>query len=543
MNERVDPEASRSPSGPARAVRAVGAWASPMFRTEASGAAALVTVSVVMGFFAIVRSAWIGDDAFIAFRAAENLVTGHGLLSNPPERVQAFTSPLWTLLMAAARAVTGELYFTATVVSILISTFTLYWIGTRAALRPAAGVVAVLLLVFSRAFVDYATSGLENPLAHLLLVLFCLEVLKPDEVTSRVRVALFAAAVVLTRLDLALLVLPVCLELLLRGDRRRTLRAALVGLVPLLLWFGFALLYFGFLLPNTAYAKLNIGIPRHLMMAQGFAYLNDSLARDPLLLVTVGTALLLGWRAGNRPVRALLLGVGAQLIYVVSVGGDFMSGRFLTALQVVSVVVLARTVLSNAKSWFLLGATTLFGIVVLSAPSNVFRPVLENCVVPDHGVTDERSCYYEHTGLLRNLHKGEFWTYQTHPYYIAGLKRRDAGERALADNLVGLAGIASGPGVHTIDGAALTDPLLARMRYGWDPTRKWRIGHFYRDAPEGYVASVRDGENRIADPCVAKYYDLLREVTTGPIWSASRFRLIWQMNTRKFDRYLRGRCD
>ena len=41
------------------------------------------------------------DDAFIALRYSENLVSGHGVVWNPDERVEGFTSLLWVLMCAA----------------------------------------------------------------------------------------------------------------------------------------------------------------------------------------------------------------------------------------------------------------------------------------------------------------------------------------------------------------------------------------------------------------------------------------------------------
>ena len=40
------------------------------------------------------------EDAFITFRYARNLASGHGLVYNPGERVMGFTSPVWTLWCA-----------------------------------------------------------------------------------------------------------------------------------------------------------------------------------------------------------------------------------------------------------------------------------------------------------------------------------------------------------------------------------------------------------------------------------------------------------
>jgi hypothetical protein len=62
-------------------------------------------------------------------------------------------------------------------------------------------------------------------------------------------------------------------------------------------------------------------------------------------------------------------------------------------------------------------------------------------------------------------------------------------------------------------------------------TRDWGRGHLFRDLPAGYIESVEMQENRIVDPALHEYYDLLTLVTTGPLWRWDRFRAIWALNT------------
>ena len=61
---------------------------------------AFVMALVVFGVVFIANS-WVGDDAFISFRVSDNIIHGYGPRWNVAERVQAFTNPLWTLVMAA----------------------------------------------------------------------------------------------------------------------------------------------------------------------------------------------------------------------------------------------------------------------------------------------------------------------------------------------------------------------------------------------------------------------------------------------------------
>ena len=79
----------------------------------------------------------------------------------------------------------------------------------------------------------------------------------------------------------------------------------------------------------------------------------------------------------------------------------------------------------------------------------------------------------------------------------------------------------------------LGDPLLSRLPVS-DP-HQWRIGHFERTLPEGFLESVGSGDNRIADPALRSYYDHLRTIARGPLWSAQRMREIALFNLGRYD--------
>src|SRR5436853_357799 len=86
--------------------------------------------------------------------------TARGLRWNAAERVETFTDPLWVFLVSAAVAVTREFYFTTIALSLALSIGAVALYVTRAAADSRTAAAGVLMLLCSKAFVDYSTGGL-----------------------------------------------------------------------------------------------------------------------------------------------------------------------------------------------------------------------------------------------------------------------------------------------------------------------------------------------------------------------------------------------
>jgi len=475
----------------------------------------------------IVKTGWLADDAFASFRAASNLVSGHGLVSNPPERVQAFTNPLWTLLFALGYWPAKNAYAVAMCLCLACSLATVVLVAFSRRVEVLPRVLAVVALCLSAAFVDFSTSGLENPLSHLLLVAIyvCARRERPTWV-----VALLAALLAVNRLDHLLLVAPLLVARLVRAGRRgflRELGRIALGFMPLFAWELFAFVYFGFPLPNTAYSKLNASIGTGEFISQGLWYLVESATRDPLTPLVILAGIAAPFVTRNWRLLPFALGVALYLAYVLRIGGDFMAGRFLSAPFVFAAVMHFHDVVPALPSRLEL----VVGAVVVLIPlaghaSPLAESGLSTCPIPESGVADERLCYRSHTGLVANVRTSK---YKKHEYYERGVGHRKKGPAVYAENVVGLEAFAAGPKVHLVDLFALTDPLLARIPFEPDGSN-WRIGHFYRPLPDGYVDTVRTGTNRIKDKCIAPFYDRLRRVTEGPIFSWTRIKDIFWLN-------------
>jgi arabinofuranosyltransferase len=499
----------------------------------------------------LVRTAWLCDDAYITYRTVDNLLGGHGPTWNPGERVQVHAHPLWMLAVAGATALTGEVYTAAIGLSMLLSLGAVV-VAARAAGSGPEGVLVVLVLALSRAFTDWSTGGLENPLSHLLLALLLLRVLGREEPERRLfEVALLTGLATLTRIDAVLVYGPLLAVLFWRRRGARALGLVAAGLAPFLAWEVFSVVYYGFPFPNVAYAKLGTGIPRAEVWAQGLHYVASSARSDPLTPTTVALGLALGfagrrggaWLAG----RPLAAGAVLHLAYVVSIGGDFMAGRMLTVPLLATAVLAARRLgeLPRTLSW---PAAAVLVVLGLASPAPTFLSGADlgldervSEAGDGRGVVDERRVYYPATGLLSPRRRGPA---PAHAWAAKGAEARAAGAAVVERKTIGFFGFHAGPGVHVVDRHALADPLLARIprivpvRRGGE--RTWRVGHYERAVPEGYLETRATGENRIRDPDLAAYWDELSRVVSGPLFTAERWRSILGFLTGRFDGRMRA---
>jgi arabinofuranosyltransferase len=474
----------------------------------------------------ILRTAWLSDDAYITLRVVDNFFHGYGLRWNIGERVQVYTHPLWLLLLLTGRGLTGEVFYTTTLLGAVLSLLAVGTLGLGRARSPWRLLWLGLFLCGSRTFLSYATAGLENPLLHLLLSGFLVVYLREGRLLP---LALFAGLALITRLDSALLFGPPLLHAAFRAwqaDRRRALRDLLLGLAPLLLWELFALFYYGMAVPNTAYAKLNTGIPAGALLRQGLRYLHNLARWDPPSAVAIVCGLLVAARGPDARPRLCAAGLLLHLLYVIRIGGDFMSGRFLAAPLVCALGLLLRAPLPQGRgrlAW--LGLAPLPLLCLASRAPGSYPEWLAGRRPPlyAHGIADERVHYYPTTGLLARRPEPRK-SYLPH----FGIRLREQGRRVVVENCIGQVGYHAGPTVHILDNYALADPLLARLPVPGG--RILRIGHFRRDVPAGYEETLLSGRNQIRDRRLAAFYDELCLLTRAPLLASGRLRAILRLN-------------
>lgn len=107
------------------------------------------------------------DDAWIHYRIAGNLAAGQGFSFNPGVPTSASTSPLWTALLAAAYAATGQFIMPSIVLGVsffVAANVAVYYLAL--ALKPdrRLAVVAALLAAVAGRWVWSSLSGMETTL-------------------------------------------------------------------------------------------------------------------------------------------------------------------------------------------------------------------------------------------------------------------------------------------------------------------------------------------------------------------------------------------
>lgn len=475
----------------------------------------------------------MGDDAHITFRTAWNVIHGYGLSYNPDERVQAYTDPLWMLAVSAAHFVTREFFFTVTALSWAFNVAAGAVLLRRARSMRSA-VLMVVWLLSSKALVDYTSSGLEYPLSYFLLAIFYTRYLdRPlDHPLSSRELRFFVLVAALgfaTRADMALLfVIPVA-EMTLRtiwARGRASVAPIAAGALPAVAWVAFATFYYGFPLPNTYYAKVANGIPTWLQRQQGWAYLFNSISHDPITLGTIALALLFAWRAPG-PARRATASALLYVVYTVSVGGDFMSGRFFAMPFLVATLSMVPELELPLVPWVTAG-------LVLY---NVFVPIvpIKTTATYDgawpwrlqNGIKDERGHTHQGSNLLTFA---PFRTLPDSPFAREGVSFGASEAHSSVYCCIGQYGLNAGPTKHVVDDNALSDPLLARLPVSPRVYFDFWASHYFRDLPDGYLESNERDQNLLTDPLLHEYYDKLRNVTRGSVFRTSRFRDIWSLN-------------
>jgi len=293
-------------------------------------------------------------DGYIYLHVVQNILAGHGPVFNSGQRVEAFTSPLWTAILAGVAvatpfsltAIAVDLGITLTVAGLWLAVVSSVQLVRRASPDGFLAPLGALVFVAVPAVWSLASLGLETGLTFFWLGA-CLTVL----VRWAGHVGPHTPAWSLIILGLGPLVRPelgidslVFIGMLLAIDRTgRTWRGQLrilawAAAVPLV-YQVFRMGYYGLVVANTAVAK-EASLPR---VDRGLHYFMDFAGTYwmviPAVCLAVGafpplaSALKHTHRSGRNLAALFALPAAGALnaAYIVLMGGDYVHGRLLVA--------------------------------------------------------------------------------------------------------------------------------------------------------------------------------------------------------------------
>lgn len=254
----------------------------------------LVLPCLVLAAAVVHALAWdfVSDDTFIALRYAQNLLHGHGLVFNPGERVEGFSSVVMVLTVACLGALGIDLLAAARGLSLVASlgaaALAYAMVRTSGASKWAA-LSAPVVLAACAASACWALAGLDAPLfgATVLLAAIATRWLVQGGAVWPAWLALGLMA--WTRPEgplVAVVLLLVGWVMAAPAQRRRVRMTVLLVAGCIAGLFLLRLAYYGEWLPNTYYAKM--GAPSAALLASGVTYLTDcgrDLGGAPLFLL------------------------------------------------------------------------------------------------------------------------------------------------------------------------------------------------------------------------------------------------------------------
>jgi arabinofuranosyltransferase len=490
-------------------------------------------------------SAWLCDDALIVYATAKQYLNGNGLCYNVNERVQSFTSMIGLFTYILVSMVTGEGFFSALIINFVTSIaaiiiFSFYMCDRIYKDNPFShvAILPLLILITSKIFIEYSTSGLENSILFLFIIIFIKFLLNNQEWDYKQlrKFSFISSLLLLTRHDMAIIIFLPLIYIFFSKRKIKfllALLAGLVGMIPFIFWEIFSLFYYGFLFPNTMYAKLNSGIPNIEYFLQGISYFFASLVFDPIaifsILVVVSITIInfivnKDNKSNNKILFIISISIIFYCLYILRIGGCFMAGRFYYIPIILSAILLSHIRLERYILNLTLIIILFFSFIQQNSILKINQVVYgvqnsKNRIF--HGIADEHKVYFNRYGLI--FYGKEQYNNNTE---LIIYDPPVFGQMGYIRNWTSLDS-------HIVDFVALTDPLLARLPSIYNP--EWRIGHLSRRIPEGYLETIKKGENLIQDAKLAKYYDILSNITRGDLFSFKRIINIINININLYN--------
>ena len=506
-----------------------------------------VRILFIAAFFLIAFiTSWNCDDAYHGFVMSKNLAEGHGLVYNAGERVNASTCPLFTIILGCLGIVFKNYPFLSFFVCTFFSTAAFSIVAFKICKKKWQVAFSFFALISSYSFFTYTTSGLENSLIFLLEAVFFSIILLNEKFDAKklFKIAFVCSLILLTRMDAGIIVFFVTAYCFLaKRDCGffKMIICGISGLITFFAWEVFSVLYYGALFPNTYYIKVNTGFEKSLYIKNGILYIISSGLFDISLAVFIIIALFLMIKSKKPKMIFIAVGMVAKTAYLISIGGDFMLGRHFSDMYFIAIIIIIALTDNvkialpylNIDNRKLLYCTLVFCLSL----TVIFRSINLTGYIGNENFADEKNVYSVTQSFIKVLEcKVIYKTDVTRTTWDVK-EVNDAIKKGCNGDIInwvsGVIAFYYNDNFYLNDKYGLGDPLLSHLPAV--EMEKFRAGHMYREVPEGYRESRQTGENKIVDPDLHEFYDIMTRVISDPFFDKDRIKLSVEYAFGKYD--------
>lgn len=281
---------------------------------------------------------FVQDDSFISFRYAENFVAGNGLVFNAEEKVEGYTSFLWIMFLSLLKVLGLNLETWSQYLSFIwgVGVIIITYFLSKELIQTSYKndfidsliyVLPAYLLAITGGFAYWSISGMETSLFILLVLLGFLFALKDKTTRYNYAASTFLMLSALTRPEgLYFLMAYFLYRFYVNKNsikQNSTLKTELlIALIPILLHFIFRLVYYGYPLPNTFYAKAGIS---EFFLRRGYEYFFEFAKSNLLYGLVLITPFIFFFKPNTtKKIMWLYLTSAVYTLIIILIGGDVL---------------------------------------------------------------------------------------------------------------------------------------------------------------------------------------------------------------------------
>jgi hypothetical protein len=275
---------------------------------------------------------FVCDDAFISFRYAQNLNEGFGLVWNINEKpVEGYTNFLWLILMGLFMKIGFEPIITSKVLGVFFGSCTIilsYLFAEKILQRKSPlNLLAPAILAFCGPFAAWSTGGLETQMFTFFIIAASIMYLYEiqNDVSIPTSAILFAFAS-FTRPEGVLIFCITALHhfIFTLRKNKRFVSKTFFWLITFIIIYGiysfWRYSYFGYIFPNTYYAKTGGGVDQ---IVRGLKYFGSFIGFSNWPVI-IGIGFLFFFNPPRFSMLYLIMIIFTYTSYIICIGGDFL---------------------------------------------------------------------------------------------------------------------------------------------------------------------------------------------------------------------------